>query len=1744
MTIRPRRKVFGAVGVCLTLFAVASLVGVPSAQQAAADSSYNVVPNSGRAPGSPTEYLANNAAQGIRGYFTDNVLRVVSLDSAQTWSFELTFSGYGHAGALLPVGKSTMSSTANRVEYVGLGDLTEWYLNGPDGVEQWFSLATAPPAGADPDSPLIFQFGLTSGLTPRLTNGTTALEGIDASGNVIVRYDAWQAYNSLGKALQTDINLVTDGNGVATGVEIAVAATPADYPINVGMGVGTPKALKLQFDTGEANTPLTPETVLAPGNDDCVNAITITETSTCASTSGDSTAATQQVAPSTCSGFTSSTALEVWYKFVATTTAATIQVTGTGGFDAIVELRSGACTGTAVSCSDNTTANGVESIAATGLTIGTTYLIRVYGWGATTPTGTFGICVFQPAAPANDTCAGAAPLTLNQTFTGTNAAATNDYSITSPTSTCFPGVGQTTSTAVGRDTVWSFTPGVTGKYSFKAQTTDASGGGNLVLYDTTTCPAPGAFACTASLVGANRNSNTAQYSASEEIYCQTLTAGTTYYVFVDESTAATTGGAYTIEVADCFQETEPNDTPATANTYGFNAACPTEGTINPANNFDYFSIGTPAAGSRVFALEDGVSANTTDQRLRITTATDTLEFDDDDNTTPWGSLSANIAGRALTGAASYIQVSPFSTTTTQEPYRLYAVVQPPGAGLGGSSAAPETNDSGNNTLPGAEVSGKMFFSGTYSSTTDLDSFRFCAAAGDLIYIDIDADPLRDLTPVNPAVFLFDSAGNQLLGFTDADASSSNTSGAGSLTATSPNSPGEGAVWRARYTGTYYAGTNLNGTALGTNPDYLISIADNCQTGSQQSADLSLTKTDLPDPVVQGQNLVYTLTMSNAGPNIALDATLTDALPAGTTFVSITGGGTGGSWNCVVPAVGSGGTLTCTNQCFTVGGSFTFTLTVNVAAGCPGISNTATASSLTADPNLANNSPVQGTTVSCDDGNPCTIDACGPGGVCTHTGVVCDDNNVCTSDSCNLGTGLCDFVPVAAGTACGDPSSGQCDNPDTCDGSGACQVNHVADGTNCGDAGTECINQDTCLAGVCHDNGFKPAGYACGDPSHTECDNPDTCDGAGVCQPNHEPATTTCGDAGTECTNQDYCNGSGGCTDNGFKAAGTACGDPSSGQCDAADSCDGSGTCLSNHAADGTNCGDTGTECVNQDTCFNGACHDNGFKPSGTACGDPSDTVCDKPDTCDGGGFCQPNYEPTTTTCGDAGTECTNQDYCNGAGGCTDNGFKAAGTACGDPSSGACDAADSCNGSGSCLSNHATDGTNCGDAGTECINQDTCLAGVCHDNGFKAAGTACGDPTSGQCDAADSCNGAGSCLSNHATDGTNCGDAGTECVNQDTCVNGACQDNGFKPSGTACGDGTSGECDNADTCNGAGSCQPNHKPDGTNCGDAGTQCTNQDTCQAGVCHDNGFKPAGTACGNGSSSQCDNADTCNGAGTCLANNLPDGTLCGDAGTQCTNQDTCLAGVCHDNGTQPDGTPCDDGNSCTTGDACHSGICSGDNTALGEPNPETNGYYKRLCHGPHSGDQLTAADAACTAQVAPLTFGWVTSVSDICGVIEPSQPNNDKCQQSEDDLMVLALNICKAKVCQSQSIDSQCGSNKTVGQSLLESDAIFSNPNRTADTCQHGKCLDEEINTGRALEMDTLTLSREGSNIRMNWNPPYLNDGTGHPTAYHVWRRVAGSMAAFTLIDTVTPPTTTYLDTDAGTTAWEYEITSVFD
>ena len=75
-------------------------------------------------------------------------------------------------------------------------------------------------------------------------------------------------------------------------------------------------------------------------------------------------------------------------------------------------------------------------------------------------------------------------------------------------------------------------------------------------------------------------------------------------------------------------------------------------------------------------------------------------------------------------------------------------------------------------------------------------------------------------------------------------------------------------------------------------------------------DLSIRKTDRPDPVFVGARLTYTLTVRNAGPDTATNVRVADALPAGTTFVSVRssqGRCTGGRVvRCSLDALASGG----------------------------------------------------------------------------------------------------------------------------------------------------------------------------------------------------------------------------------------------------------------------------------------------------------------------------------------------------------------------------------------------------------------------------------------------------------------------------------------------------------------------------------------------------------------------------------------------------------------------------------------------------------------------------------------------------------------------------------------------------------------------------------------------------------------------------------------------------------------------
>jgi uncharacterized repeat protein (TIGR01451 family) len=119
-----------------------------------------------------------------------------------------------------------------------------------------------------------------------------------------------------------------------------------------------------------------------------------------------------------------------------------------------------------------------------------------------------------------------------------------------------------------------------------------------------------------------------------------------------------------------------------------------------------------------------------------------------------------------------------------------------------------------------------------------------------------------------------------------------------------------------------------------------------------AADLVVTKTDSVDPVIAGNNLIYTVRVANSGPGDALDVVVTDVLPAGVTLDSTSG--------CAQDPTG---TPTCSLGTITAGSSVQYRITVRVASSATGqLVNTASVSSSSTLLNTGDDSVTETTTV--------------------------------------------------------------------------------------------------------------------------------------------------------------------------------------------------------------------------------------------------------------------------------------------------------------------------------------------------------------------------------------------------------------------------------------------------------------------------------------------------------------------------------------------------------------------------------------------------------------------------------------------------------------------------------------------------------------------------------------------------------------------------------------------------------------
>ncbi len=1361
----------------------------------------------------------------------------------------------------------------------------------------------------------------------------------------------------------------------------------------------------------------------------------------------DATTAGDPPAPSCQSNVTRS----IWYTFTPTTAADyTISScadapTGTTADDTVMAIytTSGGCGGpfTEVSsaCDDDScSSESAQASVTANLHAGTTYHVLIWKLGAADPfpgNTAVQLRVTQRLPPSNDECASATPLALDTPVAGTTASAFDDYELSG--SSCYTGIGQIVSPSAGRDVAYSFTAPSQESYSFRV--TGYSTARNLVLHVAGTCPSGSPPVLVTSCLGA---SNRSVSGSAEEVMCLPLASGQTVFVFVDEH-ALTAGSTFRIEVNRCSPESEPNDTPEGAGPL----ACGVEGTISPADEADFHTLGNPVAGSRVFALADGVAANSNDFDLRVTTSTDTLEYDDASNDTPFGSLAPNVAGTPVTGVPPYVRMSHFSPIRTAEPYRLYVAVQPPSV-----SATSEAEPNG--TIAQASTAANNYFAGSISALTDVDLFAFTAADGDLVLLGLDGDPLRNSTPINGGLALLNSAGSVLLTVNDTGSTSSTASGTGTLTSKTPNSPAEALTFRVTSPGTYYA--RVTGATVG---DYLLSIARNCRV--DPAADLGVTKTDSPDPVLVGSQLTYTLAVANTGPSIASNVILTDVLQATVSLVSAT------------PSQGACGgvsTVTCFLGDIPAGSSAAVLLVV--VPSSPGmIANTAIVTSAVADASAANDSAVETTQAcsppgedttcdgmddDCDGGTdedfPSTPTACGIGG-CASTGTTsCVSGQL--QDSCAPGT----------------PAAEACDGVDNdCDG--------VVDNGNPG-GGVSC---DTGLLGICAagTTACQTGQIVCVQDvpaCHEDCDNLDNdCDGivdgfatscgAGACA-----SAGTCAAGLNSCTpgtpaaDDSACNGvdddCDGIVDEEFASTATSCG---AGVCAST----GMTSCVAGQTQDSCTsgppapdvCDDLDNDCdgVVDDfatSCGVGACASTGTCTAGVdSCtpGTPAadDSACNGiDDDCDAA--TDEEYVSTATSCGvgacastgttscvagqvqdscTPGTPAADDSVCNGVDddcdGATDEEYVSTATSCG---VGACASASTTSCVGGQVQDSCTPGTPVAEA---CDGADNDCDGVA-DNGNPGGGVSCDTGLLGICAAGTTVCQTGQivCVQNAAPSAEVCDNLDNDCDGvvdglATSCGVGACASTGTCTAGVdSCTPGTPAADDSA--CNGIdddcdGATDEEYFSTATSCGVGACASTGTTSCVAGQVQDSctpGTPAADDSVCNGVDDDCDGAT--DEAYVSTATSCGVGA-CASAGTT-----SCVGGQVQDSCTP--GAPATDDSACngidddcdgpideefvSTGTNCGVGACASagatfcvdgqveDSCTAGTPSPEICDNLDNDCDGVVDNGNPGGGSSCNTGLLGVCSAGTTACQGGQIVCVQTEAPCTETCNNLDDD------------------------------------------------------------------------------------------------------------------------------------------------
>ena len=724
----------------------------------------------------------------------------------------------------------------------------------------------------------------------------------------------------------------------------------------------------------------------------------------------------------------------------------------------------------------------------------------------------------------------------------------------------------------------------------------------------------------------------------------------------------------------------------------------------------------------------------------------------------------------------------------------------------------------------------------------------------------------------------------------------------------------------------------------------------------------------------------------------------------------------------------------------------------------------------------------GSTLSCNDGKPCTDDSCDPTSGCLNVPntKACDDNNPCTiGDVCK--TGAC--TPGAAKVCTdGNPCTNDSCDPQSTDPLKLCVFVPIV--IPCDD-GNACTKNDACAAGVC-----KGAAVVCNDGDVCTDDlcnpasgcytilNDASCDDNQPCTSESKCIAGSC--LGTKATD---CNDNNVCTDDSC-LSGVGCKYVNNtGLCDDGKVCTEADKCAS-----GT-CGGTAKLCNDADPCTSDACVEpTGCKftgISGTVCTDNNQCtqtdVCQSgtcvggnPKTCDDGKVCTTDSCDPATGCKfvnntlpcDDGNPCTTTDVC-GSGVCVGSG----GLNCddGNPCT-----TDSCSVAGGCSYSNNTLPCNDNNA---CTQSDKCKNGSCSD----VLSVDCNDSnvcTTDSCDPLAGCGYApktGPCSDNNA------------CTDNDTCGNSTCQPGTPK----VCNDGN--VC-TTDTCDIGTGCKFNAVT-GTDCDDTNA-CTSTDKCQAGTC-------TGVAVNCNDNNTCTNDSCSPTTGLCV--NTPVSGVCND-GNACTSGDVCTAGVCAGSA-----ITCNDSNACTT-DTCA--------TATGCVFTPLTGQ------GCDDGQKCTISDTCnasgvCVGTQKPCDDGNVCT-TDSCNTGSGNCVNTNNSLACNDANACTTGDVCGGGTCTGTAVVCNDGKTCTVDSCNTSTGCVFTA--QPGDACTDGDpCTVDDTCTGTGTCQGPTAFCCQAANTPAGCNFSYLGS-LGASSAYGTYScsgvNFAGGDKEYCLTPTATP------------------------